>query len=218
MSGSLNPYFVDRPFGYYYSYSKNSFDSTDHLSDFNGYPTNIAQNINKYTITTPAQFSGSFSFFLGKLGFLTADVDYIPYKMLRVSGSNISATINDEIQDTYKNVLNYKVGIEARVNIIRIRLGANYLADPYQVTDVDRSRYNFTGGFGMRMDNFYFDVAGVYSTYKSGYTPYTLFETPVNGGVIHTTYPQSNSTNISPSASINNIPASLLFTFGFRFD
>jgi hypothetical protein len=142
-------------------------------------------NYYEYEMTTPMKVSGGASYFFGKSGFITADVEWIDYKSMRLRERAYSMTEqNDIIRAMYKSVLNYRVGGEFRHENFRLRGGFAYKADPYRSAQVvDRSITDITAGIGYRSEKFYLDLAAIFSNYKSVYYPYTLdnpdFENPV---------------------------------------
>lgn len=145
----------------------------------------VTPNNFEYTITSPLRASGGATYFFGRNGFLTATAEYVGYSGMRIGTSFYTAASDNqafrednkrEVQNTYQNVVNFRVGGEARLNLFRIRAGVAYLPDAYKVKvdNLDRTKILFTGGFGVRNDRFFADIAGSYLTFKSAYTPYTL--------------------------------------------
>lgn len=138
-----------------------------------------APNDFNFRITSPLRGSIGTTFFLPKkLGFLSADVEYVGYSRMNVRDLDDERWSSDQlrmIQDTYRDVVNLKVGGELRFNNINARAGVNYLADPYRnTTGIDRSETLFTVGAGYRNSRFFADVAGVFNQFTSSYTPYTV--------------------------------------------
>ncbi|MDJ1492838.1 hypothetical protein QNI19_07830 [Cytophagaceae bacterium DM2B3-1] len=138
-----------------------------------------------YNLTTPLRTSVGIAFFFEKYGFISGDVEYMPYKGARIGGSDWSTdnsglservTINNQIKQTYTNTFNYRVGGEFRYQIFRIRAGFAYQTDPYQqrIDDLNRSLLSYSGGVGIKLSNFYSDLGVMYSQSKGGYTPYQL--------------------------------------------
>ena len=132
-----------------------------------------------YSITTPFRANGGAAFFLGKYGFLTADVEYVGYKNATFNTTDGSADsgideANSTISTAYKNTLNFRGGIEGRFDIFRVRGGYAYYGDPYVNQPVDRAQNYITGGLGVRTKSFFVDAAYVYMTTKDLYTPYSL--------------------------------------------
>lgn len=156
-----------------------------------------------YKLITPYRFSPGVSIIVGKKGFITGDVEYVAYSdaILSSSGSTLYFSgDNRTIQRLYKNTLNYKVGAEFREDIYRFRAGLAYFSDPYaQKSNIDRSTLSISGGFGVRLSDYYFDLALVHSKLNNQYRPYVL------------------SNGSEPVANIKNNLTTFSFTFGTFF-
>ncbi|SNC77204.1 hypothetical protein SAMN06265337_3786 [Hymenobacter gelipurpurascens] len=136
-----------------------------------------------YTITSPFRATGGAVVVLGKYGFLSADAEYVNYGKARLGynkNSNVLSPAdlspaNDAIQSQYQSAVNLRVGGEARFDIFRARAGFAHYGDPYKNSSrLDRSQNFYSAGLGLRQQNFFLDVAGVYSSSEQAYTPYTL--------------------------------------------
>ncbi len=152
------------------------------------YPTSysVMPNDFNYNLLSPFKASGGVTYFVGakKVGFVTASIDFVGYKGMRVFARDWNATdarafkefYKNEISDTYKNVVNLRLGGEYRLNVLRLRLGLAYLPDPYSVRtdDINRSRLIASAGLGARFKSVFVDLAGNFNTFKSSFTPYEL--------------------------------------------
>ncbi|MBF9222856.1 OmpP1/FadL family transporter [Hymenobacter ruricola] len=136
-----------------------------------------------YALTTPFRANAGAVFTLGKHGFVSGDVEYVGYGQARLhsnpddaNGDNYPFTSqNRDIQSLYKNTVNMRVGAEGRFDVFRVRLGYAYYGDPYQAdTNAERAQNFYTAGLGLRQNNFFLDVASVYTTFNQTYTPYDL--------------------------------------------
>lgn len=141
-----------------------------------------------FRITTPLRASGGLTYLFGKSGFLTGTVEYVGYSGMRVNtkysqnaadNQAFREDYKNEIQQTYKNTINVRVGGEFRAGVFRARAGVAYLPSAYKqdldgLTSADRQRLLYSGGIGVRNQRFFADVAGVVTAFKSAYTPYTL--------------------------------------------
>lgn len=136
-----------------------------------------------YRLTTPFRASGGAVYTIGKLGFISGDVEYVGYGQARLKNDSQSAdgdnysfsSENEDIQARYKNTVNVRVGAEGRFDVFRVRLGYARYGDPYQDNGTDERSQNFyTGGLGIRQGNFFIDAAGVYTTFNQVFTPYSL--------------------------------------------
>ncbi|RFP66183.1 hypothetical protein D0N36_05560 [Hymenobacter lapidiphilus] len=135
-------------------------------------------NLAEYALTTPFKATGGVAVVLGKYGFISGDVEYLDYSSARLRNYNNNqynfSADNDDIKNLQQSAVNLRVGAEARFDVLRARLGVAYYGDPYKTSSVDQSRTYLTGGLGLRQNNFFVDVAGVYGKGNSRYTPYTL--------------------------------------------
>lgn len=132
-----------------------------------------------YRFVKPLRLSGGLTLMAGKHGFLTADVEYVPYATasLQEKGSGfVFQGDNNTIRSIYQNVINYKVGAELRLNsIYRLRGGFAYNGDPYKnIDNLKRDNYSITAGAGGRFDDFYIDFAVVQGWGNQLYKPYVL--------------------------------------------
>jgi long-subunit fatty acid transport protein len=140
--------------------------------------------------------------FAGKNGFITADVTYSTYNTIRFSSSGTDfGGENDFISRNYQPTIHARIGGEYRKNIFRARAGAGYQTDPYKdlVDDLNRARLNFSAGAGIRLPEFYIDLAVVHSRFDNGYTPYTI------------------STQDTPSVIVKNRLTNVVLSFGMFF-
>jgi hypothetical protein len=133
-----------------------------------------------YRFVKPMRLSGGVTLLAGKYGFITGDVEYVPYATASIQEKGNAFTFqgdNNTIRNIYQNVVNYKVGAEARFSsIYRLRAGFSYQGDPYKKVEgvPDRSLYSITGGLGVRLDDYYVDFAMVQSWTNQQYKPYVL--------------------------------------------
>lgn len=165
-----------------------------------------------FRITTPLRASGGLTYLFGNKGFITGTVEYVGYSGMGVNTSySQNAADNQafresnktEIQRTYKNAVNVRAGGEFRAGIFRARAGVAYLPSAYKenldgLTSADRQRLLYTGGIGVRTSRFFADVAGVVTSFKSAYTPYTLNDPRDYGSGLLT----NRHTNLTLSAGV----------------
>jgi long-subunit fatty acid transport protein len=172
----------------------------------------VAPNDFNYNLLSPFRASGGVTYFVGakKAGFVTASIDFVGYKGMRVFARDLNATdarnfkefYKSEISETYKNIVNLRLGGEYRVNVLRLRLGLAYLPDPYSVrTDnINRSKLIASAGLGVRFKSVFVDLAGNFNTFKSSFTPYAL-----------------NDQNRYFTATTNNNVTNAVLTVGMTF-
>lgn len=142
-----------------------------------------------FSVSTPLRLSGGITYFLGKSGFLTGTVEYVNYAGMRAGTSYYQDASDNQafrqdqtsyIKGIYQNTVNFRLGGELRAGIFRARIGGAYLPSAYKSTfDVlarngDRNTILYSAGLGVRNTKFFADLAGVYYTTKTSYTPYYL--------------------------------------------
>jgi len=134
----------------------------------------------KFNYTSPLKVAAGMSLFAGKAGFISGDLELVPYQLSNFSSkdNDINAFFqpyNRVINNSYKTILNLRIGGELRMDILRLRAGLAYLPNPYQYSDgVNRNVEQISAGAGVKLDNVYFDLGVVNTRYQSSYQPYTL--------------------------------------------
>ena len=160
-----------------------------------------------YTLVTPFRATLGAAGFVGKYGFITADVEFVNYSNIRFSEDDGDfATVNDYFNDinnrissTYQSAVNYRIGAEGRFDVFRVRAGFAHSGDPYKNASFDGSINSFTTGAGVRLKNYYFDLAYVRSNGNSRYSPFVLD----NGD--------------QPVVDIDEKLTTVMLTFGYNF-
>ncbi|WP_276499533.1 OmpP1/FadL family transporter [Pontibacter litorisediminis] len=134
-----------------------------------------------YRLTTPFRASGGVAYFISKYGFLTAEVEYVGYDNMSFSedddfssSSDYFTNLNNRISNTFQSAVNYKIGAEGRYEIFRFRAGYAHSGDPYKSSELDGAIKAYTLGAGIRLKNFYLDLAYVNSEAQERYSPYTF--------------------------------------------
>jgi len=160
----------------------------------------------KFNYTTPLKVATGVSLFAGKAGFISGDIEYVPYQLSDLSGRNSQddrylKVYNKLISNTYTNVLNMRLGGELRMDIFKLRGGFAYLPNPYKYSDgINRNVTQISGGVGVRIEDVYFDLGIVNSRFQSSYKPYSL------------------SYENTTSAVTKNSLVNVLLTVGFYFE
>ncbi len=149
-----------------------------------------------YVITTPSKLKLGATYFFGKLGFITGDIERVNYAGADVSNSSAGETFNEEndIINDYKSTFNYRIGAEFRYDIFRFRAGTALLSDPIN-DNIDQGELRFNVGGGIRTEDFFADLSILTS--------------------------QGRESLVSPypgqEAVVNNQNSGLAFTLGFFF-
>ena len=171
----------------------------DTLLNFVSSQTDIL--ISDYNLTTPWKFNGGVTFFLGKAGFITADVEYIDYSQARLNTNLFSMQDdNQAIKQLASSSVNIRTGAEFRFNALRLRVGyANYSTAQGSLDPLEGNANVFTGGLGVRLPKFYLDLGLIHNRLNQAYSPYLMQSGP------------------TPVADINNYNTKMMLTLGFNF-
>ncbi len=176
-----------------------------------------------YDLITPYIVTLGGVYFLGKKGFISADVELIDYTSARFdSDADLNSPgfapfteQNQNIDDLFKLALNYKLGAEARFGVFRVRAGGALQSSPLtdeasqflsfpntsQINSLDQFRRNITFGIGIRQPKYYVDVTFINQQQKDKTDIYT-----------------TEDVNIFSPTIVNTLNTnSLLFSVGFNF-
>ena len=161
--------------------------------------------ISNYGLNTPLKIGTGATYFFGKNGFISADIDWVDYSMARISSKDFNPDPdNNVIRDFYSSTLNYRIGGEAWINRLRVRGGYSFIGDPYQDSgDFDQSGQILSGGVGMKFNSITVDISLVNHKYSSLYRSYQVFD--------------QNGFNYGPVTEVNNSVTSGFITLGFSF-
>lgn len=160
--------------------------------------------LSSYGLNSPLKVGAGATFFLGKNGFISADVDYVDFSAARLNSNDFNeGPDNQAIRDFYTSTLNFRLGGEARLDIFRIRAGFAHFGDPYSNSNFDRSMQQYSGGFGARLNNFTIDFAVVNRRSNGLYNSYQVLDQQGN--------------NIGPFTELNNSIFSGVLTLGITF-
>jgi len=158
--------------------------------------------ISEYDLKTPGKFTTGVVF-INKYGFISTDLEFVNYAKAKYTSNIAGASYSEDnsfIKSDYKNVLNYRVGAEFRYEILRLRGGYNFQADPYRVENgMNRSLETISVGAGIRTTNFYIDFAAVQAKGDSRRLPYNALGLP------------------PPVVTLKNKTTNYIITVGFPF-
>ncbi len=153
--------------------------------------------ISNYSLTTPLKLSGGATAFIGKHGFISADVEMLNYGKNKLrSDDYITIEDNQYISTTYSKSYNVKIGGEYRYDIFRFRGGYARYEDPLSLKV--NNKQIISGGVGIRVKKYFLDLAIVNTTYDTEYSPY----------IVGTS---------SPTAQVRNNNTKGVVTFGVNF-
>ncbi|MFC3880575.1 OmpP1/FadL family transporter [Algoriphagus namhaensis] len=160
--------------------------------------------LNRYNLNTPLRIGGGTTFFLGKNGFISADVDWVDYSNANLNSNDFNTSPdNDVINNLYGSTINFRVGAEFVIDKFRLRGGYAQFGDPFLDSDIDRSTQQISGGVGVRIKNISIDFALINQQNDGLYRSYQVLD--------------ENNNNIGPSTFLENSITSGYLTFGISF-
>jgi hypothetical protein len=157
----------------------NNFDYFNDGKPLNNVSEESDDVVSEYDLRTPSHINLGGTFFFGKMGFVSADVEIVNYAGARYA-SNLSGlsfdSDNNRIKSLYQTTINYRAGGEFRYQLFRARAGFSFMPDPFQSeqNNISRQITSVSTGIGYRSEKFYIDFALVFTSGKSSYRPYTV--------------------------------------------
>ena len=196
-------------------------DSSVTLTGDNGY---LPQNQFDYNLTTPWKGVVSATFMLKKIGFITADYEYVEYSSMRYRYPGGFETderaMNQEIKKTYQGVSNFRLGAEGRIGkVFMVRLGAGYYGNAYTAygeanqLNYTTQRIDLSAGLGFHFRHFYTDLGFVHSIFQGIDQPYSVVYNNGSG----TNYVFSGSQATIPQAKVDYALNNIALTLGVKF-
>jgi len=128
-----------------------------------------------YELQTPFKALGSLGFVIGKYGILSVDYEFVDYSTARLRSDTYSFNDENKVVDIkYTATSNIRVGGEFRNGPFRLRAGYGLYGSPYASNEPnsDAVYTTYSGGFGIKDEGFFFDVAFVHSTLNEKYFMY----------------------------------------------
>jgi hypothetical protein len=161
---------------YFYSGMVSDFDTPDVDGNYS-YSENLDPLRYSYTLTTPFRALAGVSLQLKKLGILSADYEFVDYRMARFSNASDDYTYYDEnqgIKNVLKSASNIRLGAEVHLNSIYLRAGYGLYGSAFNKDEVNKDlSYNtISCGLGFRQQNFFFDLAFANMSSKMKYYMY----------------------------------------------
>ena len=126
-----------------------------------------------YKLRTPWRFIGSAGYVYRKLGFVSAELEYVNYQnnQFRFEGfEEQERRANQGIDETLTSAIRLRVGGELAYEIFRFRAGVQLFQSP--VEGDDELNNVLSAGVGFREKSFYMDLAYQRRSTTSSYRPY----------------------------------------------
>lgn len=160
--------------------------------------------VSSYNLNTPLKIGGGATAFLGKNGFISADVDWVDYSSANIRSKDFDeGPDNTEINNLYTSTINFRVGAEFKLSNFRIRGGYGYYGDPIVNSEYDRSTQQISGGLGMKINKFSVDLAVVNQKFNTLYSSYQVLDNQNN--------------NVGPVTEVKNNLINGVLTLGLSF-
>lgn len=140
--------------------------STNLLNQNSAYKAESNLGVFDYDLYTPFKMTNSFSFVIGKKAIVSMDYEFLDYSMAKFNSDffNLSSG-NKAIKSNYQSTSNLKIGSEFRIHPqISLRAGYAKYGSPFNKNLNDASKEYLTMGFGLQVDQYFFDFALVKST------------------------------------------------------
>jgi len=163
--------------------------------------TNNPKNESSYKLNTPAKFVLGLAYTFNKTLIISADYENMNYSNAQLSNSDGTALsdANKEIAKNARMVSNLKFGTELRMGAISLRAGTAFYQSPYD-TYKDGYTLSYSGGIGLKDENFYIDLAVVNSKTN-------------NSRYLYSDYSGNNVLSSTIKSSITNV----ILTLGLKF-
>lgn len=146
----------------YYTSLASYWNSPDTEGNYN-YSSETEENYFEYNLLTPMRLTGDLGIILGKFMLIGINYEYLDYSAMRMSASDyMFVSENEAIRNTYHAISNYRGGVEFRTGPLYLRGGYALLSSPYKDNkSVNFSKSQISGGIGLKVKNFFLDVAYV---------------------------------------------------------
>ncbi len=157
--------------GYVYKMSANYDEGGSFTTQ---YPPDNGGKFN-YQVITPMKFTGSVALLYKKLGVMNIDYDVINYKQASLQSSPQEFIgVNSVIRSKYNQTSNLRVGFEANLKPMFVRLGYAMYGSPFGETfSGDFVKTFYTGGIGFRKEKMYLDISFSKSMNTENYYMYS---------------------------------------------
>jgi hypothetical protein len=125
-------------------------------------------------MNTPFKLINSLSFILNKKAIISIDYEYLNFASASIVSDFYNfSTENNSIENFYTSTANIKIGAELRVHPqLSLRAGYASYGSPYAGSINDAGREYLTMGMGLRVNQYFFDLAIINSVSSEEYYIY----------------------------------------------
>jgi len=159
---------------YYEIHEEYSANMTTEFLDGQQFYSGSPSGVFDYGMNTPFKLINSLSFILNKKAIISIDYEYLNFASTSIVSDFYNfSTENNNIENYYTSTANIKIGTELRVHPqLSLRAGFTSYGSPYAGSINDASREYITMGMGLRVNQYFFDLAIVNSVNSEEYYIY----------------------------------------------
>ena len=150
---------------YYEIHEEYSANMTTEFTDGQEFYSRSQSGLFDYSMNTPFKLINSLSFILNKKAIISIDYEYLNFASASIVSDFYNFnTENNNIENFYTSTSNIKVGTELRVHSqLSLRAGYASYGSPFIGSMNDTRRDYLTMGMGLRVNQYFFDLAIVNS-------------------------------------------------------
>lgn len=161
-----------------------TYNYTDNQSPFER-TSRSPDGVFDYRLATPWRLLANLGLIFAKNGFLSAEIEYTDYSTAAFNFTRQASSpalrdaqrlVNNEIQNTLRDAVHFRLGGEITQNIFRFRAGIGFSGTEYAEGDMWAA--SWSAGFGIRENNFYLDLGFRRMIREEGYIPYQTSMAP----------------------------------------
>ncbi len=148
------------------------------------------EGIYDYQLNTPFRANAGLAFIIKKSAIISIDYEYLDYSTARLRANDYPFyEENNTIETSYIATGNIKAGLEYRFGPISLRGGYAMYGSPYRsnLSNAGASLTSYSGGFGVRTNDMFFDLTYIYSQKSENYYLYNPEKISINPAKINYT-------------------------------
>jgi hypothetical protein len=184
------------------------YDYTDGAGSNSASATGTAAPFD-YGFRNPWRAIGSAAVLIPKVGFVSADVEYVDYSTGKfnltrnfndIDSRNFESDLNKQVNTNFGSAVNLRLGGEVVLDRVRLRAGYNLFGTAFSANSTKKFPNSAISlGIGIRKDRFYCDLGYRFSKSTENFSPYAT----ANGA--------------QQTVATSTTRQDALLTFGFKF-